>query len=415
MKVFKRSWKDPKTGERREGKTYWALYYVGGRRFHESLGTKDKRAAELIAAERLRREELRRAGIADPYGASHDRPLEEHLGDFAQTLRARGVVARYLADRLKCLRDFAAEAGAVRLGDLDLARASARLSSVRATGVGARTVNRHRAAIRQFGAWLLATRRVAFDPFEGLKALNEEADRRHVRRALTPQEAERLLDAARNRPLRQAEAARIHAGVTPAERLRLTRLGETRALVYALALGTGLRRGELHRLRWADVDLTRQRVTVPAASAKSRRDQSVPLHPGLAATLGSQRPAGAAPTDRVVPPGAFPTIRTFWADLQAAGIPREDEGGRVVDFHALRTTFVSWLAMGGTHPRVAQALARHASIETTMARYTDLALVDVKGAVAALPLPKATVPKRRPGRPVEPLRTWDRQGRRARG
>jgi len=52
-----------------------------------------------------------------------------------------------------------------------------------------------------------------------------------------------------------------------------------------------------------------------------------------------------------------------------------------VDFHALRTTFVSWLGATGAHPRTAQALARHANIETTMARYTDLRLFDLKAAV----------------------------------
>jgi integrase len=113
-----------------------------------------------------------------------------------------------------------------------------------------------------------------------------------------------------------------------------------------------------------------------------------------------------------VPEGTFPTTRTFHADLQAAGIAREGEDGRVVDFHALRTTYISWLAAGGVHPRVAQQLARHASIETTMARYTDLSLLDLGGAVEALPLPEAPRGKRR--RPISTPRVWDRRGGRKR-
>ena len=74
-------------------------------------------------------------------------------------------------------------------------------------------------------------------------------------------------------------------------------------------------------------------------------------------------------------------------DLRAAGIEKVDAEGRVVDFHALRTTFIFWLGMTGVHPRMAQALARHASIETTLGTYTDLRLFDSKGAVANLPLP----------------------------
>ena len=77
---------------------------------------------------------------------------------------------------------------------------------------------------------------------------------------------------------------------------------------------------------------------------------------------------------------------------------------------ALRTTYITWLAVTGAHPKTAQALARHASIETTMERYTDLSLIDMGGTVDRLPLPKA---KRRRGRPVA-LPMWDRRGDEAR-
>ena len=118
-------------------------------------------------------------------------------------------------------------------------------------------------------------------------------------------------------------------------------------------------------------------------------------------------PPATSPTDPVVAKGAFPNIATFHRDLEAAGIAREDDEGRVVDFHALRTTFVTWLAMTGAHPKVAQALARHASIETTMERYTDLALVDVAGTVEQLPaLGKSATGSR----PAEAVRVWGRRG-----
>jgi integrase len=407
VKIYLRKYKD-RQGQEQSGKTYWALYYVGGKRFHESLGTKDKRAAELIASERVRREELRRAGIADPFEAAQEKALKDHVDDFVQTLRARGVVERYVEDRAGCLRAFLGETGLRRLKDLDLPRASAWLTTFKDKGLSARSVNRRYQALKQFGLWLLKTRRVPFDPFDGLRPLNEEEDRRHVRRALAPEEAERLLEAARTRPIEQARAERIHAGVSPAETLRLTRLGEIRALVYAVALGTGLRKGEIRRLRWCDLDLARGRLTVPASSAKSRRAQTVPLSTALVATLAAARPAGAPPTDPVIPAGAFPNTTTFHRDLEAARIQRKDAEGRVLDVHALRTTFISWLAMTGAHPRVAQALARHASIETTMERYTDLALLDTAGTVERLPVPGGAGRARKGG--AAALRTWDRRG-----
>jgi len=51
------------------------------------------------------------------------------------------------------------------------------------------------------------------------------------------------------------------------------------------------------------------------------------------------------------------------ADLAAAGVPYKDAHDRYADFHALRHTFISNLARAGVHPRNAQALARHSTID----------------------------------------------------
>ena len=409
MRVYRRKYKDKRSGKMREGRTWWMMGYVGGKRINRSTGTRDKRAAELIAGDVLRKAELKRAGIVDPFEDAHEVSLATHIRAFEKTMRARGCVPRYIKDRVGCIEKYVERTGAGALKDLSLPSASGFLMEIKATGVGARTVNRYYQALKQFGIWLVKTRKAQFDPFDGLKPLNEQADRRHVRRALTADEAAALIDAARTRPLKTAEAQRIHAGVTPAERLRLTRMGEIRALVYTLALGTGLRKGELRQLRWCDIDMKRGQITVRASTSKSRKEQVVPLASEVRATLQANRPADATPTDTVIPPRTFPNTLTFHKDLEAAGVPREDDTGRVIDFHAMRTTFISWLAAGGVHPRVAQALARHASIETTMARYTDLALMDVKGTVEKLPLPKVQPRKR--GRPISQPRTWDRRGR----
>ncbi|KPK50544.1 MAG: hypothetical protein AMK72_01985 [Planctomycetes bacterium SM23_25] len=81
----------------------------------------------------------------------------------------------------------------------------------------------------------------------------------------------------------------------------------------------------------------------------------------------------------------MPTIRVFGADLQAAGIPKYDNRGRVVDIHALRHTFGTHLSAAGVHPRTAMAAMRHSRIELTMNLYTDPVLLDVAEAVEAMP------------------------------
>ena len=72
-------------------------------------------------------------------------------------------------------------------------------------------------------------------------------------------------------------------------------------------------------------------------------------------------------------------------DRPLAGIPKVDERGRTVDVHALRHTFGTHLSKGGVAPRTAQAALRHSSIDLTMNVYTDPKLLDVYGALDALP------------------------------
>jgi hypothetical protein len=77
--------------------------------------------------------------------------------------------------------------------------------------------------------------------------------------------------------------------------------------------------------------------------------------------------------------------RTFDLDIAAAGVPKRDERGRVVDLHALRTTFGTMLSKGGVAPRTAQAAMGHSDIRLTMGVYTDPKLLDIHGAMDALP------------------------------
>ncbi len=371
-------------GKRTKARVWHVRANVGGRKRQKSTGCRDKRAAEEKARAIVRRWERRAAGMRDPFEDAQALPLAGHVADFESVLRARGVSEAHVADRMTHLRAFVAEKAPRRLGDLEPASASEWLSSIKGPKLGARAVNKRYQALRQFGRWLVKSRRLTHDPFETLKPLNEDTDRRRVRRALSAGELAQLLDAAARRPLEFAQKQRVTKGVSAAEEIRLRALGRARALLYAMAAGTGLRRNELRQLRWCDVDTTGLWVRVCAASAKSKREQRVPLRQDLAEALDAFRPGDAAATDPIVPSRFYPTSRTFQADLEAAKIQLKDEEGRVVDFHALRVTFVSSLARAGVHPRTAQALARHANVETTMKHYTDLRLLDLHGAAEAV-------------------------------
>lgn len=394
--LFRTKWKGG-DGKTRTASKWSVQFYVGGKLFRRSLGTADKHIAQETALALLKREERRAAGLLDPAEEHQTRPLESHLKEFQATLIARGCSDDHVEDRLHCLREFAGRLQGKTVRALDVAPLTAWISDLKKRGLAARTINKRIQAAKQFGRWLAQNRRVAFDPFVTVGLLNADVDRRHVRRALAPAELDRLLRAAEQRPLADAVEQRVNTGVTPPERRRLLALGKVRALVYAVAAGTGLRRGELARLRWQDVDLDRGEVAIPAVSAKSRVDQSVPLRSDLKAALAAHRPTDVLPAARVFLPRVYPTLRTFKKDLVAAGLATEerakgvpsgqttfdaeDDSGRCLDFHSLRMTFVTSLVAAGVHPRVAQALARHAKIETTMKVYTDVHSLDLKGAV----------------------------------
>ena len=78
-------------------------------------------------------------------------------------------------------------------------------------------------------------------------------------------------------------------------------------------------------------------------------------------------------------------VRILDRDLRLAGISKRDDRGRTVDVHALRHTFGTLLSKGGVAPRTAQAAMRHSTIDLTMNVYTDPKLLDVAGAMEALP------------------------------
>jgi integrase len=66
-------------------------------------------------------------------------------------------------------------------------------------------------------------------------------------------------------------------------------------------------------------------------------------------------------------------------------LKEKNDAGQVVDFHALRMTFITNLTRSGVSPKTAQVLARHCDINLTMNTYTILGVMDQVAAVESLP------------------------------
>ena len=227
----------------------------------------DRQLSEWLECcpERLR-DKLAAIGLLSRERAAGGKPLSEHLADYRACLLARGNTAKHANMMIRhCERVFDG-AGCVAWSDLSPSKIIKALDSLRSEqgkgGAGkvklsAMTRNHYLRGVKSFGGWMVADGRASENPLAHLKAINTQTDRRHLRRALEVDEVRRLLDATNREPTR--------FGMT----------GPERALLYRLAIETGLRANELRSLTVASFDLDGLTVAVEAAYSKHRRQDSV--------------------------------------------------------------------------------------------------------------------------------------------
>ena len=155
---------------------------------------------------------------------------------------------------------------------------------------------------------------------------------------------------------------------------------------YLSAVTTGLRRGELSKLEWGDLNLSGAQpfALVRAATTKDRKSAKVNLGRQLVMELKKLQSPGM-PSNSLVLVGRMPTMKRMLEHLAQAGIPYVDDQGRRLDFHALRMTFDTNLAIAGVSDAVRMKLMRHKSPRLTMETYTDSEKLPVSGGLAKLP------------------------------
>jgi integrase len=203
----------------------------------------------------------------------------------------------------------------------------------------------------------------------------------------------RYLDAAEEKRLREALAARdLEAREARARTLAGRRkqhadlepipeggFADHLTPAVMLSLNTGLRRGELLALKWSDFELTgaNPQLTVHGASAKSAQTRHVPLNADAVNVL-TQWKKQAPDADRVFPI-ATSMKRAWVALLKVAKI-------RSFRWHDLRHHFASRLVQAGVPLNTVRDLLGHASLAMTL-RYAHLAPDQKREAVAKLVAP----------------------------
>lgn len=383
-----------------ESAKYTAKYRDGAGVTREvATGCKDLTAAKQVLANLEKRADGVRAGIRtadeDATVKHHGKPLASHYDAYAVYLKTVSDSQVYQDNARRFLDKLATECKFTKLADLRREQLEAWLVAEAKSGRSARSRNAHRDALVSFCNWCIETNRLTANPFAKVAKADEKADPRRKRRALTEEDLIKLLDTARRRLVRDALLIRRGkrkgeeaANIRPEIRRQLESQGEERALLYKTLLLTGLRRGELASLTVKQIDFKSATpcIILDPKKEKNREGNSLPLRADLAADLKAwlaANPQLKADSPLFKVPSSL--LKTFDRDLAAAGIPKRDERGRTLDVHALRTSFITLLSKGGVAPRTAQAAARHSDVKLTMGAYTDEKLLDVQGALEALP------------------------------
>jgi integrase/recombinase XerD len=305
--------------------------------------------------------------LIDSRASMAAKPLTEHVDDWHDDLVNGGKTEAH-AELVKArVNHVFTGSGFIRYADINEAEVNRYLADKRKEGLSIRTTNFYMKSTQQFCRWMVRNRRANDLPLVGLQPQDAETDRRLIRRALTVDELGKLIQTAQK-------------GATWNKTT-----GAERALVYRLATETGLRRNEIRTLTAGSFDLDSEQPTVTVAVTYSKRRQTdvLPLRSELAAALRLHF-ATKLPAARAFNLSKL-TAKMLADDLRAAGIATDTEEG-VVDFHSLRVTFVTNLARGGVHPKVAQTLARHSTVELTMQTYTKMTDKEQRTGLDALPV-----------------------------
>lgn len=346
-------------------KSYVARYtdWEGTRR--KITRSTEKKAREDADALKAKHRFINDGLLTAPQPWNEPLPFDEKRKEFLAWGAAQGGrnknpwSAEHLEKRKVSLEFWEQELGVRTLRDLDNCQpqVEAVLRRLQRDGRKANTIRNYADAIHTFTKWAWRRKYFESDPLGRMERLSRATDPDNDRRALTVEEADRLI-----------------AHATDDYRLTLK-----------VALGSGLRANELRSLQVADVDFGGPGfkdggLTLRAKWTKNRRDGLQPVAPELLAELRAATD-GKPKTAPLLFIGEHPA-RDLDRMLAKADVKKKTDDGKV-DFHALRVTYVTRLCERGLLPHEVQKLARHSTMDLTMRVYSKVSKARLAAAVAA--------------------------------
>ena len=259
------------------------------------------------------------------------------------------------------------------------------------------TVDKERSTVVQLFRWAAAQGHLETSPASALSSIRGDVGQPPFR---TVAEIEAIL--ARG-GLTESEGLNLWncLYLAPAEIGGLLRIVRERAdedfgpLLHVIPAYTGMRRGEVLRLRWSDVEFDQDRI-IARSRKQSRRAvevaRRVDLHPELKRELTAwreSRPLGQhviCKADSVEPLDPDLANRCFWQPMRGTSwCLKSKKNWFKVGFHTYRHSFASNLAARGVDQRIVDEWMGHQT-EAMRKRYRHLFPEDRRSAIRAFSL-----------------------------
>ena len=358
----------PRTGVKRRGHGDGSIYALKDGRWISYIRTLDGRKKFFtgpnrdVVKERLQQAQLQAEAGRLPIG--RDQLVSQYLQRWLADAVQHSVRPRTYEDYDLCVRRLLPLIGRTRLRALTPEQVQHAVSRLLDHGLAPQTVRQTHMVLRKALKQAVLWRMLPTNPSDAVSA--PRAERKELR-TLSESEVRHFLSTTRG--------MRDHG-------------------LWVFLVTTGVRLGEALALRWSDVDLNEDRVSIRRAvqyqrgvgrvfvePKTSRSRRTVPIPQETAAILADQRRsndrdqrrAGALwregdlvfPNPIGLPRNANSRSISFHQALERAGLPR-------VRLHDLRHTAATHLLTKGVHPKVVQDLLGHSTIAITLDTYSHV-------------------------------------------
>lgn len=328
-------------GARRQvdGVFYYLRYRLHGRQHLKVIGRHGSPFTPDTARTKAKQGLGEVAGGKHPFeGTGKVRSVETFGVEVKEYLKRKeeAMKPRAFKEIKRHLQNHAKPFDRLRISEIDRRTVAARLREIEAkSGPSAR--NRVRSSLSAFFNWAIAEDFIDINPVANTNKAEEGGSRERV---LTP-----------------AELVEVWA-VLPQDHF-----GD----IVRLLILTGQRREEIGALRWSEVDLVKDLITLPPERVKNKRAHQLPLSPQAKAVLERQLRRNSRDLIFGIGDGGFSGWSDCKARLDAAILDKRRESNRKAKpmpdwrLHDLRRTAATEMAELGMLPHIIEAVLNHVS------------------------------------------------------